>query len=536
MMVTFNSWLPLRASRRQLELLAPLRRIGFPAAARRTMPVELPRLEPAVLAAVARQPPRVAVYEIAHQLEIVAPLDGRDHQLSFEQLVQAEQRLVAPQLVLHQLVGRFGALRVERRLEGDVEQIERRKAREVAAQKRQALFRAPERPVAVEQPGLEVVLPELDHRVQPLFPAQVRALEKVAVHADRPLGLPAPAKQAPQRKMQLDGLRIDLDHLYERLDRLVGLLVEKEVQALEVGARQLPRFRQQLLDVDARGEPAQPEEQGKSEQPPELEFHARWALSLRRRGAIAARALLALEPQDFAALAGEAREARNNPERRAGGEKQEQRDDHRRLPGLPEKEAQGHRIRIHEREGEYREKQQRPQQPRQRSDEFHAWHIRPEGGRSGTTGAASDKAKRRHLVDAAAARRRPNLLFLVDPLAQLLARLEVRDVFLRHVDLLARFRVAADARRPVIESEAPEAADLDALGLHQALRHRVQDHLDRVFGVLCDELRIARRKPRDQFGLCHSGPRLLLNVLVVQFRLQQRAEVGAAGAGGAFAL
>src|SRR2546428_436341 len=94
---------------------------------------------------------------------------------------------------------------------------------------------------AVEQPGLEVVLPELDHRVQPLFPAQVRALEKVAVHADRPLGLPAPAKQAPQRKMQLDGLRIDLDHLDERLDRLVGLLVEQEVQALEVGARQLPR-------------------------------------------------------------------------------------------------------------------------------------------------------------------------------------------------------------------------------------------------------------------------------------------------------
>src|SRR2546428_7035193 len=101
MMVTFNSWLPFRASRRQLELFAALRRIGFPAAARRTMPVELPRLEPAVLAAAARQTPRVAVYEIAHQLQIAAPLDGRDHQLGFEQLGQPEQRLVAPQLVLH---------------------------------------------------------------------------------------------------------------------------------------------------------------------------------------------------------------------------------------------------------------------------------------------------------------------------------------------------------------------------------------------------------------------------------------------------
>src|SRR5712691_12149944 len=202
---------------------------------------------------------------------------------------------------------------------------------------------------AVEQPGLEVVLPELDHRVQPLFPTQVRALEKVAVHADRPLGLPAPAKQAPQRKMQLDGFRIDLDHLDERLDRLVGLLVEQEVQALEIRARQLPRFQQQLLDVDARGEPAQSEEQREPEQPPELEFHAGWALSL-RRGTIPAWALLALELQDFTALAGEAREAGKNAERRARGEKKEQRDDNRRFPGLPEEEAQGHRIRIHERE------------------------------------------------------------------------------------------------------------------------------------------------------------------------------------------
>src|SRR6267142_436276 len=138
------------------------------------------------------------------------------------------------------------------------------------------------------------------------------------------------------------------------------------------------------------------------------------------------------------------------------------------------------------------------------------------------------------------ASRRPSILFLIDPLAQFLARLEVRYEFLRHVHPLARFRIAAYARRPVIQPEAPEAADLDALPLHQALRHRVEDHLDGVFSILGDELRITRRQPRNKFGLGHAGPRipprLLLRVLVVQFRLQERAQVGASRAGGAFAL
>src|SRR5256885_4054497 len=120
----------LRVSRRQLELLVAPRRIGFPAAAGGTVPVELPRLESAVLAMVARQALRMAVYEIAHELQVVAPFRGRDQELRLEQLVQAEQGLVAAQLVLHELVRRLGALRVERRLEDDVEQVERRKRSE----------------------------------------------------------------------------------------------------------------------------------------------------------------------------------------------------------------------------------------------------------------------------------------------------------------------------------------------------------------------------------------------------------------------
>ena len=60
---------------------------------------------------------------------------------------------------------------------------------------------------------------------------QVRAIEQVLVHADRALDLAVPAEQDAEREVQLDGLRIDLDHLDERLDRLVGLLVQQEVEA-----------------------------------------------------------------------------------------------------------------------------------------------------------------------------------------------------------------------------------------------------------------------------------------------------------------
>src|SRR5256885_1277358 len=112
----------LEASWRELEFLVAPRRIGFPAAAGGAVPVELPRLESAVFAMVARQALRMAVYEIAHELQVVAPLRRRDQQLRLEQLVQAEQGLVAAQLVLHQLVRRLRALGVQRRLERDVEQ------------------------------------------------------------------------------------------------------------------------------------------------------------------------------------------------------------------------------------------------------------------------------------------------------------------------------------------------------------------------------------------------------------------------------
>src|SRR6185295_10976172 len=98
---------------------------------------------------------------------------------------------------------------------------------------------------------------------------------------------------------------------------------------------------------------------------------------------------------------------------------------------------------------------------------------------------------------------------------------------------------AAGARRPVVEPEAAEAADLDAMAAEQALRHRIEDHLHRVLGVLRHQLRIALGEARDQFRLGHASlpspwryARLFLRVgaALVPLGAQQRAEVGGAGA------
>src|ERR1039458_3980185 len=85
-------------------------------------------------------------------------------------------------------------------------------------------------------------------------------------------------------------------------------------------------------------------------------------------------------------------------------------------------------------------------------------------------------------------------------LAQLLACLEVRRILGRNLDLLPCLRVATDAWRAVVEAEAAESTNLDALALGEALRHGFEDHLH---GDLCvfrppagdSELRVERLTP-----------------------------------------
>src|SRR5258708_9338928 len=91
----------LRVSWRQLEFLITPRRIGFPAATGGTMPIELPRFEPAILPMVARQTLRMAVYEIAHEFQIVAPFGGGDQELPFQEPSPPQPRLVSGQFAPH---------------------------------------------------------------------------------------------------------------------------------------------------------------------------------------------------------------------------------------------------------------------------------------------------------------------------------------------------------------------------------------------------------------------------------------------------
>jgi hypothetical protein len=51
-------------------------------------------------------------------------------------------------------------------------------------------------------------------------------------------------------------LRIDLGDFEEEFDGLVRLLVEQEIQALEIGTRQGPRFMDNLPHVHTGGSPA----------------------------------------------------------------------------------------------------------------------------------------------------------------------------------------------------------------------------------------------------------------------------------------
>ena len=68
---------------------------------------------------------------------------------------------------------------------------------------------------------------------------KVGAMQQVLVHAHRTLVFAAPAEQVAEREVQLGGVGVLLDRLDERVDRLVVLFVEQQVQALVVGLRRI---------------------------------------------------------------------------------------------------------------------------------------------------------------------------------------------------------------------------------------------------------------------------------------------------------
>src|SRR5262245_8831495 len=100
---------------------------------------------------------------------------------------------------------------------------------------------------------------------------------------------------------------------------------------------------------------------------------------------------------------------------------------------------------------------------------------------------------------------------VVDALAQILARLEMRHVLARQRDGLAGLRVAALAWRAEMEREAAEAADLDAAALGERVAHDLEDLLDGQLDVLGGQVLLLRCNELDEFRFGHAlGPVVLV--------------------------
>ena len=127
---------------------------------------------------------------------------------------------------------------------------------------------------AIKQTGAMEVLRKLVGRRRSLVGRQVGTIEQVLMHADRAIDLALAAKERSESKVQIDRLRIDFHDVDERFDRFVGLLVQQKIEAAKIRQRQSTRLAQQVLDIDARGDPAQRKKHRDNRQkPPQLEIH-----------------------------------------------------------------------------------------------------------------------------------------------------------------------------------------------------------------------------------------------------------------------
>ena len=123
----------------------------------------------------------------------------------------------------------------------------------------------------IQQAGLEVILGQFGEGMQTDLFIEIFPIDQVLVHADRPFGFTTATEQVAERKMQLDGLRIDLGNLEKGIDGLVRLFVEQEIQALKIGARQGARLMHHLAHIHPCRRPAQREKNRDQQQLPVFE-------------------------------------------------------------------------------------------------------------------------------------------------------------------------------------------------------------------------------------------------------------------------
>src|SRR4051794_35756258 len=94
---------------------------------------------------------------------------------------------------------------------------------------------------------------------------------------------------------------------------------------------------------------------------------------------------------------------------------------------------------------------------------------------------------------------------VVPALAQILARLEVRDVLAGERHGFTGLGVAALPWRPEMQREGAEAPYLDAISSRQGIAHDLQDLLERELDILGGQMFLFRRDDLDELGLRH-GP------------------------------
>jgi hypothetical protein len=88
---------------------------------------------------------------------------------------------------------------------------------------------------------------------------------------------------------------------------------------------------------------------------------------------------------------------------------------------------------------------------------------------------------------------------LADLFFHFLARLERDDELLRHVDPLARPRVACFTRRPLFDFKDTEVAEFDAPLLAQRLDDSIERLLDDLFRLQLGEADLVRNRFDDLF-------------------------------------
>jgi hypothetical protein len=221
----------------------------------------------------------------------------------------------------------------------------------------------------VKQTGLHEVLGQRVLSADALALRQVGPVEQVLVDAHRALVFAPAPEQVAEREVKIGRVRVLLDRLDERVDRLVVLLVEQQVQALVVDLRRVLLLTPPLPHIHARAEPAQCECQRKSpEQPLQVKVHraagvaaaARWPRSSRGLEG-ADRGVAAMARQ--APMPPPARHHREDPERAAERERGQHDDDHRGPPLLLEEPVDRRLFAVVQREREQREEHRRAHQP-----------------------------------------------------------------------------------------------------------------------------------------------------------------------------